>query len=474
MIKRTKIICSIGPASSSPQTIQKLLENGMDAARINFSHGSPEEHAETIQILKKMREEYQRPLAIIADTRGPEIRTGLTEGDRPIMLAEGADVIVTTRDSKVTPKTISVSYPKLPTMVRPGAAILLANGQMELRVEALKGKNIHCTVLQGGILTSKKSVNLPGTHTDLPTLTALDKSELEKLVGDIDYIAASFIRSAKAVEEVREFLKACGGEKIKIISKIENFEGIENLDRIIAASDGIMVARGDLGVELPLEDIPNLQKQIIRRCFGAGKPAIVATEMLESMIEKSRPTRAEVSDVANAVHDLASAVMLSAETASGRHPAEAVEIMARIIRKAEAAVDYPSIFMNPAVPKTMDITDSISHAAVRLSYELDASALACLTKTGCTARMISRWRPSSPILGLTPDPVTCNQLALNWGVLPSLLPETRDLEELFEKALASAKNEMGLKSGDVVILTAGAAPGRAGTTNLVKAEIVSD
>ena len=471
-MRRTKIICTLGPTSSDEQTLEALILAGMDAARFNFSHGTHETHLELLTRFKHVRDELGRPVATILDTKGPEIRIR-TFACGPIELTEGDTFTLTTRDIPGDRTVVSVTYAALHEELSPGCTILIDDGLIELTVEEISGQDIRCRVATGGPLSSNKSINIPGVHISLPSLTEKDKADLKFAVeNDFDFVAASFVRRAEDVKEIREALNAYGGQDIRIIAKIENREGVDNMDAIADVSDGVMVARGDLGVEIPAYEVPIIQKKMIKSCIFKGKPVITATQMLDSMIRNPRPTRAEVSDVANAVFDGTSCVMLSGETASGKYPVEALETMADTVTAAENNYDYWDAFRNAVYDRTTTITDAISHTSCLTAMDLDAAAIVIPTQSGYTARMVSRFRPSCPLAALVTEERVRRQLAISWGVAAYLTGTVDSSDRLFSMCVDSVKKEGLVKSGDTVVITAGVPIGKTGSTNLIKAQVV--
>ena len=471
-MRKTKIICTMGPAVDNEEKLRALMLAGMDAARFNFSHGTHESHLALLTKVKRVRDELGAAVATILDTKGPEIRVK-TFASGSVTLAEGATFTLTTRDVPGDESCVSVTYSNLHNELKPGCRVLIDDGLIELRVEEVRGQDIVCAVACGGPLSSNKSINIPDVHIQLPSLTEKDKEDLRFAVEqDFDFVAASFVRKASDVEDIRACLKEYGGEHIRIISKIENSEGVENLDEIIAASDGLMVARGDLGVEIPAYEVPILQKTMIKKTSMAGKPVITATQMLDSMIRNPRPTRAEVSDVANAVFDGTSCVMLSGETASGKYPLEAVQTMVDTIRAAELATDYWGRFRRFEFKPGRDINDAVTHASCQTAMDLEADAILTPTQTGHTARMISRFRPACPIVAFTTTERARRQLAISWGVRPLLAGYVDSTDRLFSMCVQSALKEGAVESGQMVVITAGIPIGLAGSTNLIKAQVV--
>ena len=472
MERKTKIICTLGPACDSEPMMEALIRGGMNAARFNFSHGSHESHLATLTRLKRVRDNLGAPVATILDTKGPEIRIRSFENG-PITLSEGQTFTLTVDNILGNAEKVSVTYTKLNEELAPGSRILIDDGLVELRVAEICGTDIVCTVITGGPLSNNKSINIPNTHIDLPALTEQDKSDLRFAVENgFDFIAASFVRQAADVLEIRSYLDSLGGKTIGIIAKIENREGVENMDAISDVSDGIMVARGDLGVEIPAYEVPILQKEMIKDGLRKGQPVITATQMLDSMMRNPRPTRAEVSDVANAVFDGTSCVMLSGETAGGKYPLEALRTMVEIVVAAENDIDYWKRFRNTAYERGTTITDAISHTSCLTAMDLDAAAMLVPTQTGYTARMVSRFRPKCTIVAFSTDEQARRRLAISWGVHPCLCGAADSTDRLFSLCIQSAKAEGLVQTGDTVVITAGVPIGKTGSTNLIKAQVV--
>ena len=473
-MRRTKIICTLGPAVDSPEMIRSLIRAGMDGARFNFSHGTHEEHLERLNMLNAVRDSISRPVATILDTKGPEIRIR-TFADGPITLSTGDTFILTTEDVPGSQQRVAVTYNKLHEEVAPGQEILIDDGLVAIRVEKIEGQNIICTVENGGQLSNHKSINIPGASIHLPAITEKDIDDIRFGVEhDFDFIAASFVRKASDVQEIREVLHDCGGDMVKIIAKIENQEGVDNLDEIIAAADGVMVARGDLGVEVPAARVPIIQKKMIDKCLLESKPVITATQMLDSMIRNPRPTRAEVSDVANAVFDGTSCVMLSGETASGKYPIEALTAMADIVTEAESAAGYWRKFKEFELVSAPSINDAITHTCTLTARDLNAAAILTATASGNTARYIARFRPGCPIVALTMHEKVRRQLALCWGVAPVLTGEVTSTDRILSMACQVAVREGLVTKGDTVVITAGVPLGKSSSTNLLKAHVIDD
>ena len=474
-MRKTKIICTLGPAVDDEDLLRALIRKGMNAARFNFSHGTHAEQLARLNLFKKVRDTLGAPVATILDTKGPEIRIR-TFADGPITLKQGDTFTLTTRDVPGDAGCVSVTYENLHNEVGPGCRILVDDGLIELRVQAVEGQDIRCEVENGGPLSSNKSINIPDVHILLPSLTDKDREDLKFAVEhDFDFIAASFVRKASDVEDIRAELHKHGGDNIRIIAKIENREGVENLEGIIAASDGIMVARGDLGVEIPAYEVPILQKKMIKEGTRAGLPVITATQMLDSMIRNPRPTRAEVSDVANAVFDGTSCVMLSGETASGKYPIEALATMVDTVVAAEDSIDYWGRFRERSLlPTITNISDAITHTCCLTAMDLKASAILAPTKSGYTAKVISRFRPACPIVALCQTESTRRQLAISWGVHPYLSGEVDSTDRMFSLAVDVARKERAVEPGETVVITAGVPLGCSGTTNLIKAQVVDE
>lgn len=473
-MRKTKIVCTLGPATNDVEIMKQLIQNGMDAARINFSHGTYETHAETIAKLKQAREELNAPIPLILDTKGPEIRVKTFKEDK-VRLEEDATFTLTTRDVEGDVNIVSVTYADLPKDVHRGSRILIDDGLIELKVEDITETDVVCKVVNGGVVKSRKGVNLPGVEVNLPSLMEKDIEDLKFGVENgFDIVAASFIRSAEDVLKIRRVLEENGGGQMHIISKIENQQGVENIDKILEASDGIMVARGDLGVEIPPEEVPLVQKILIAKANCIGKPVITATQMLESMVHSPRPTRAEANDVANAIFDGSDAIMLSGETAAGAYPLEAVATMARIAMKAESAVDYAAKLANTTEPARVNITNAISMAACATAAELKTAAITTVTKSGFTARMISRYRPACPLIASTSDETVWRQMNLIWGCKPMLYTGELPRGGVFDTALEIAVKSGLLKNGDTVVSALGMPLGFSGATNTLRVDIVGD
>ena len=468
-MKKTKIVCTIGPASSTKEILSKMIDAGMNVARLNFSHGTHEDHKEKIDLIKAVREEKNIPLPILLDTKGPEVRIK-TFKNKSVELKAGDSFAFTTEDIIGDETRVSVSYMGLCEDLKPGDRILLNNGLMVFRVTEVFDNYLNTQVEDGGILSDRKSMYFPDKLLNLTFLSEQDKRDLLfGIENDVDFIALSFVSNAQNVIDVKNFLRENGAEHIDVIAKIENRAGVENLHEIMEVSDGIMVARGDLGVEIPFEELPDVQKYIIKECRIFGKRVITATEMLESMIHNPRPTRAEISDVANAVYDGTSAVMLSGETAAGAYPAESVGAMAKIVERAESNSEYIQKIEDFEINSS---SEALSHSASTLAKDLNAQAIVVCTKTGGTARMVSRFRPSINIIGITTDVHAYRKLGLSWGVLPALTEEYTSVDILFYFAKKIAKASGLVKKGDTIVLTGGNPNGKSGNSNLINVEKV--
>ncbi len=473
-MRKTKIICTMGPATNNKKVIAELAQAGMDVARFNFSHDVYEAHLSRLNMLRSVARDLKIPLASLMDTKGPEIRIGLFEGHKAT-LKEGQLFTLTTNDVVGNETMVSVSFANLPADVSPGDRILLDDGLIELRVQSKTETDIICNVVNGGQISDQKGVNVPGITLSMPYVGEKDRADIEFAAkNDFDFIAASFTRTADDIIAIRSILDKEGGKNIRIIAKIENYQGVENIDDIIRVSDGIMVARGDLGVEIPFEELPSLQKSLIKKAFFAGKIVITATQMMESMINHPRPTRAETTDVANAIYDGTSAIMLSGETAAGMYPVETVKTMVRIALRTEADIDYRKRFRNIDLSMTPDVTNAISHASCTTAYEVGASAIIAVTQTGNTARMISKFRPSMPIIGCSPDEKVLRQLNMSWGLIPILVRKSEQSDALFEHTVERASEERLILDGDMVVITGGLPLGVSGTTNMLKVHLVGN
>ncbi len=467
-MKRTKIICTLGPSSTNEQIIKDMLLSGMNVARFNMSHGTHQEHEEKMNMFKKVRDSLNIPAAVLLDTKGPEIRLKDFENGS-VVLEDNQDFILTSEDILGNKEKVAISYKGLPNDIEDGRKILIDDGKVTLQVVSHNEKEIHCKVIYGGKISNHKGVNVPSVHLNMPYLSEVDKEDL--LFGikmDVDYVAASFVRSLEDITSIRNFLDYHGGKNIKIIAKIENQEGIDNFDQILEVANGIMVARGDMGVEVAYERLPGIQKRFIEKCRKAGKIVVTATQMLESMVNNPSPTRAEISDVANAVFDGTSAIMLSGETANGKYPVQTVKTMARIAERAEQDAFELQAYDRIKPNVGASHTQAISHATCMSAEDLNAKAIITVTLMGTTARRISKYRPKVAIVAATPNLKTYHQLSLVWGVYPVISLPQKTTDELFEHAIYCAKSNNYVTNGDVVVLTAGVPLGVSGATNTIK------
>ncbi len=474
-MRKTKIICTIGPATDDDNILRQMMQEGMNVARFNFSHGDYEMHKRRFEQVVRLREELGLPIATMLDTKGPEIRLGKFENDQPVEIYDGNVFTLTTEDVICTAERASISFKGLPADISVGTTILINDGAVELKAEKITASDIVCRVIAGGTLSNNKGINVPGVELSMPYLSERDMSDLEfgAKMG-YDFIAASFVRSSADVNYLRKFIKSLGWTTPRIIAKIENMDGVNNIDEIIEAADGIMVARGDMGVEIPFEQIPAIQKNIIQKVFLAGKNVITATQMLESMISNPRPTRAEITDVANAIYDGTSAIMLSGETAAGKHPVEAVRTMALIAETTEKDIDYiKQLGLRPAAIEK-NVTNAIAHAAVTTAHDIGAKAIITVTKSGSTARNLSKFRPACMIIGCTPNQMVLRQMSMSWGVYPVFTDEKENTDELLDCAVKAAEGTGFVEKGDTVVLTAGIPLGIAGNTNMLKVSEVEE
>lgn len=455
-MRKTKIVCTIGPASDSKETLREMMLAGMNVARINFSHGSYEEQAQRINNVKEVRQELNLPVALLMDTKGPEIRIGKLK-DNEYILEKGQEFTLLNEETLGDNTKVSITYKNLYNEVYKGSKILINDGIIELKVKEIIGKDILCDVIHGGKISNRKSINVPDLNLNLPSMTENDISDLKYCIkADFDFVAASFIRKPQDVLEIRKVLNENGGENIKIISKIENREGINNFDEILAVSDGIMVARGDLGVEIPVYEVPILQKKFIQKCNLVGKPVITATQMLESMVKNARPTRAEVSDIANAIFDMTSAIMLSAESASGLYPVECVKTMSKIAGETENSIDYWAMLMNRRVLIKKDDYEANSARAICLTaMTSEAKAIFAYTNTGDSPRRLAGFLPNCPIYAILDNPKTFRQLGLSWNIYPKLYNKQGSIEALVSHSIKDLKNKEKLEPGDVIVISGG-------------------
>ena len=470
-IRKTKIVCTMGPNLFEKHLIAPLMKAGMNVARFNFSHGTYETHQHYYDEVCRIRDELGLPVATMLDTKGPEIRVRSFKNGR-VTLQNGQLFTLTTDEVEGDEERVSITYKELPQDIAVGSSILIDDGLIGMQVERIDGADIVCRVLNGGVVSNNKGVNIPNAHLSMPFISEKDHQDiLFAIKNGYDFIAASFTRCADDIMQIRHILQENNCHTINIIAKIENMEGVENIDEILRVVDGVMVARGDLGVEVPLEDVPSLQKKLIQRGIAAGKPVITATQMLDSMIKNPRPTRAEATDVASAIYDGTSAIMLSGESAVGAYPVEAVETMVRIALRAEADMDYIRRFSRDTSAST-DVTNAISHATVTSAHDLNASAIITVTKSGSTARILSRYRPACVIVGCTTEKHVWRQLALSWGTVPLMIAEESNTDDLFEHAVDAAVQNGLVHDGELVVLTAGVPLGISGTTNLMKVHVV--
>lgn len=473
-MRKTKIVATLGPATDEPKVMEELLLAGLDVARFNFSHGEHQDMRERVNLVRAACKQTGKVVALLADTKGPEVRLGRFENGKAV-LVEGQIFNLTTDDLPGNEKMASVSYAGFAKDLTAGNHVLLDDGLIELVVEGITGNTVTTRVINGGEISDRKGVNVPGVSLNLPFISSKDRADMRLAVElNFDFIAASFVRSAEDIRLMREELHRMGGDQMRIIAKIENAQGVKNADDILASSDGLMVARGDLGVEVEFEELPVIQKELIKKAYRAGKNVITATQMLESMIHNPRPTRAETSDVANAIYDGTSAIMLSGETSVGKYPVAALKAMARIAERTEKDIDYRMRFFNSLYKPETNVTNAISHATVTTAHDLQAAVILTVTKTGETARNISKFRPLCPIIVCTPDKNVQRQLQLAWGVTPLLTPEIEDTTALFETAVSTALEHGCVSDGDLIVITAGVPVGMAGMTNMIKVHEVGE
>lgn len=471
-MRKTKIVCTLGPSTDKESVLKQMMIEGMNVARCNFSHGTYEEHKKRMNMVKKLRKEVGKPVAILLDTKGPEVRVkDFKEGK--VMLEAGQLFTLTVDEVEGTKDKVSVTYNRLYEDLEVGMRVLIDDGLIEMKVEKVDKNDIVCRVINGGVVSNHKGVNVPDVDLSMPYISDKDREDiLFGISQDVDFIAASFVQKKEDILQLRKLLEKNGGEDIKIISKIENAQGVANIDDIIEVSDGIMVARGDMGVEIPYEEVPVIQKKIIKKVYRAGKQVITATQMLESMIKNPRPTRAETTDIANAVYDGTSAIMLSGETAAGAYPVEAVRTMVKIAERTERDVDYRKRFFELERGANPDITDAICHATCTTALDLNAKAIVTVTKSGRSARMVSRYRPECDIISCATTEKVCRQLSLSWGVTPLVIKEEKEVFDLFDKAIMAAEKIGLLHKGDLTVITSGVPIGFSGTTNMIKVQIV--
>ena len=472
-MRKTKIICTLGPSTDKDGVLRELIANGMNVARFNFSHGSHEEHKGRLDLLKSLREELGKPVAALLDTKGPEIRLKDFKNGTE-MLEAGQTFTLTTRDVEVTKEICSITYKDLPQDVAPGGTIMLDDGLIKLQIQTVNDTDIVCTVLNNGKIKNKKGVNVPGVHLSMPYMSQRDKDDIIfGIEQGFDFIAASFVRTAQDVYEIRNLLNEYDSN-IRIIAKIENREGVNNIDSILAAADAVMVARGDLGVEIDFTELPGIQKNIIERSFSFGKPIVTATQMLDSMIVNPRPTRAEISDVANAIYDGTSAIMLSGETAAGAYPVEALKTMSAIAERTETENHARVEYLTEATNGKISVSDATAHAACLTAKDVNAAAIVTVSESGTTARLLSKYRPQQPIIACVMKEQVQRQLSLSWGITSLMMPLAHSTDELIEMSTALAKENGFLHNGELAVVTAGVPVGISGTTNMIKIHMVGN
>ena len=473
-MRRTKIVCTLGPSTDKEEVLRNLMKNGMNVARMNFSHGTHEEQKARLDMIKKLREELHLPVAALLDTKGPEIRIGDVEGGK-LELKPGQEFTLTTEEMLGTEKKVTITYKELYKDVEPGDSILIDDGLIGMEVVRIDESDIVCRVKNGGFISNHKGVNVPGVELNMPFVSPKDLADIVFAVEqDYDFIAASFTRTAEDIMEIRKILQEHGGEKIHIIAKLENKQGVKNCEDILRVADGIMIARGDMGVEIPLEEVPVIQKELIRKAMHMGKPVITATQMLDSMMKNPRPTRAETSDVANAIYQGTSAIMLSGETAAGAYPIEAVQTMAKIAERTEQDIDYSREFKPRKLAEAPDVTSAISHATCTTAADLKAAAIVAVSKSGRTVSRIAKYLPVCPIIGCTTDERVYRQLNLLWGVTPVVMKEANTADELFDHAVELAEQKGLIARGELVVIAAGVPVGLSGTTNMMKVQIAGN
>ena len=472
-MRKTKIICTLGPSTDKDGVLRELIANGMNVARFNFSHGSHEEHKGRLDLLKSLREELGKPVAALLDTKGPEIRLKDFKNGTE-MLEAGQTFTLTTRDVEGTKEICSITYKDLPQDVAPGGTIMLDDGLIKLQIQTVNDTDIVCTVLNNGKIKNKKGVNVPGVHLSMPYMSQRDKDDIIfGIEQGFDFIAASFVRTAQDVYEIRNLLNEYDSN-IRIIAKIENREGVNNIDSILAAADAVMVARGDLGVEIDFTELPGIQKNIIERSFSFGKPIVTATQMLDSMMVNPRPTRAEISDVANAIYDGTSAIMLSGETASGAYPVEALKTMSAIAERTETENHARVEYLTEATNGKISVSDATAHAACLTAKDVNAAAIVTVSESGTTARLLSKYRPQQPIIACVMKEQVQRQLSLSWGITSLMMPLAHSTDELIEMSTALAKENGFLHNGELAVVTAGVPVGISGTTNMIKIHMVGN
>ena len=471
-MRKTKIICTLGPSTDSEETLRQMVAAGMNVARFNFSHGTYEEHLARLALLRKVRNEAEEPIAALLDTKGPEIRLRDFKGGK-VFLKAGSTFVLTTREVEGTEEICSITYRDLPQDVKVGTRLLLDDGLISMVVSKIEGTEITCAVQNSGYVSNHKSVNVPGVRLSMPYLSKQDEKDiLFGIENGFDFIAASFVRCARDVLDIREVLDKHKCDHIRIIAKIENNDGVQNIEEILAVSDGVMVARGDMGVEIDFTEIPIIQKNIIWHCYNSGKPAITATQMLESMMNNPRPTRAEITDVANAIYDGTSAIMLSGETAAGKFPVEAVKTMAAIAERTEADINYDKRLRNRGLEDHMGIADAMAHAACTTAMDIKAKAIVTVSKSGETARLLCKYRPTPPIIACVTSEQVYRHLSLSWGIVPMVMPLVKTTDDLIDTSAELAQKAGYLKEGDMAVITAGVPVGVSGSTNMIKAHLV--
>ena len=473
-MRRTKIVCTLGPSTDKEEVLRNLMKNGMNVARMNFSHGTHEEQKARLDMIKKLRKELNLPVAALLDTKGPEIRIGDVEGGK-LELKPDQEFTLTTEEMLGTEKKVTITYKELYKDVEPGDSILIDDGLIGMEVVRIDESDIVCRVKNGGFISNHKGVNVPGVELNMPFVSPKDLADIVFAVEqDYDFIAASFTRTAEDIMEIRKILQEHGGEKVHIIAKLENKQGVKNCEDILKVADGIMIARGDMGVEIPLEEVPVIQKELIRKAMHMGKPVITATQMLDSMMKNPRPTRAETSDVANAIYQGTSAIMLSGETAAGAYPIEAVQTMAKIAERTEQDIDYSREFKPRKLAEAPDVTSAISHATCTTAADLKAAAIVAVSKSGRTVSRIAKYLPVCPIIGCTTDERVYRQLNLLWGVTPVVMEEANTADELFDHAVELAEQKGLIARGELVVIAAGVPVGLSGTTNMMKVQIAGN
>lgn len=473
-MRKTKIICTLGPATAKDEVIRELMLSGMNVARFNFSHGDHSGHKKTFGQVAKIRKELNLPIATLLDTRGPEIRIKSFKNNS-VQLEKGATFTLTTKEISGDETIVTVNYMDLPNDIFKGNSILIDDGLVELKVIDKTSTDIICQVMNSGTISNNKGVNVPNTRLSMPYVSSKDYDDIVfGIKTGFDFVAASFARTADDILQIKRILKENGGSHVNVIAKIENKEGVDNIDEILRVSDGVMVARGDMGVEIPLEEVPIYQKIIIKKAYASGKQVITATQMLDSMMKNPRPTRAEANDVANAIYDGTSAIMLSGETAAGLYPIESLKTMVKIAIKTEHDIDYCKRFRELEIKHLTYISDAISHSTCSSALDLDAAAIITISRSGRTARMISRYRPSCPIISCTTSEHTSRQLNMSWGVLPVMMAEKTSTDELFDDAVTTSETTGIITKGDLVVITAGVPLGVSGTTNMMKVHVVGD